>query len=327
MDRGAFLTSFVTGVIESFFYPLLLLLLWRGFSLLTTSGGNIQNLYAQGIWLLVALFGLLTLEHLLKILNETSTNILQAVSAQFINARIMSKMSEIPYRLFEENDFQARYGILMSQASFRPAMLVQTLIASVSALLSALAIAVTLIVLAPLLVVLLLVLIPLTVIEGRFHRRTLELQLGSAPELFRMQYLSQKSIDATWQRDIRVHNSSILDEEYRLLSQQYLGKLKRLMGRFQLIRSGVGIGVAATITLATGVVFWLVTRGTTGLAEVAILLPALYLGLGEGKAFAFSWGSLVECLGYIEQVFDFLDQSFESAEVVPAPLVMAGGGK
>lgn len=326
MDKRAFLTSFVTGVIESFFYPLLLLILWKGFALLTASGGHIQNLYGQGIWLLVALFGLLTLDHLLRILNETSTNILQAVSAQLINARIMSKMSEIPYRLFEENDFQARYGILIGQASFRPAELVQTLIATVSALVSALAIAATLIALAPLLVVLLLALIPLTLIEGRFHRQTLELQLGSAPELFRMQYLSQKSIDATWQRDIRVHNSRILDEEYSLLSQQYLSKLRRLMGRYQLIRSGMGIGVAATITLATGIVFWLVSHGTTGVAEVVVLLPALYLGLGEGKAFAFSWGSLVECLGYIEQVFDFLNQSFENTET-ESSLLMAVGGK
>src|SRR5579872_7488279 len=298
MDRGAFLTSFITGVIESLFYPLLLLILWRGFSLLTTGGGHIQKLYAQRILLLVSLFGLLALQHLLRILNETATSILQAVSAQLINARIMSKMSEIPYRLFEENDFQARYGLLISQASFRPAMLVQTLIASVSSLISALAIAATLIALAPLLVVLLLALIPLTVVEGRFHRRTLELQLGSAPELFRMQYLSQKSIDATWQRDIRVHNSSILDEEFRILGKRCLGKLRQLMRRYQQIRLGVGFGVAATITLATGVVFWLVSRGTAGIAEVAILLPALYLGLGEGKAFAFSWGSLVENMGY-----------------------------
>ena len=142
--------------------------------------------------------------------------------------------------------------------------------------------------------------------------------MGSAPELFRMQYLSQKSIDATWQRDIRVHNSSILDEEYRILGKRYLGNLRRLMHRFQLIRLGVGFGVAATITLATGVVFWLVNQGTTGLAEVAILLPALYLGLSEGKAFAFSWGSLVENMGYIEQVFDFLDQSFERTEPAPS---------
>ena len=267
VDRAAFLICVSTGVMESLFYPLLLLILWKGFSLLMAGGGQVQDLHSQGILLLVALFGVLALQHLLKIANETATSILQAASAQLINARIMSKMSEIPYRLFEENDFQARYGLLISQASYRPAMLVQTFITSLSALVSSLGITATLLALAPLLVVLLLALIPLTVVEARFHRRTLELQLGSAPELFRMQYLSQKSIDATWQRDIRVHNSNILDEEYRMLAQRYLGKLRHLLGRFQMIRLGVGIGVAATITLATGAVFWLVNRGSTGLAE------------------------------------------------------------
>ena len=117
-----------------------------------------------------------------------------------------------------------------------------------------------------------------------------------------------------------------------MLAQRYLGKLRRLLGRFQMIRFGVGIGVAATVALATGAVFWLVNRGTTGLAEAVVLLPALYLGLTEGKAFSFSWGSLVECLGYIEQVFDFLNQSFEKpklpesrptavASMQPAPAV------
>jgi ATP-binding cassette subfamily B protein len=251
------------------------------------------------------------MQHLLRIANETATNILQAVSAQQTNARMMSKMSEITYQLFEENNFQARYGLVISQASYRPGMLVQTFISSLSALVSLLAIAATLSALAPLLVVLLLVLVPLTIVEARFHRRTLGLQLDSAPDLFRMFYLSQKSIDATWQRDIRVYNSGILDEEYRTLAQRYLSNLKRLMRRFQVIRLGVGMGVAATMALATGAVFWLAARSSAGMAEVIVLLPALYLGLNQGKEFSFSWGGLVECLGYIDQVFDFLNQSFE----------------
>ena len=41
----------------------------------------------------------------------------------------------------------------------------------------------------------------------------------------------------------------------------------------------------------------------------------------QGKAFAFAWGTLVECLGYIEQVFDVLNQAFACEE---APLVPAG---
>src|SRR2546423_14017679 len=311
MDARAFLISALTGVLEALFYPLLLLLMWKGFSLIMAGGGQGHDLFPQGILLLVALFGLLVVQHILGIVNETAAALLKAVSSQQINAQLMTKMSEIPYQFFEENDFQARYGLLISQASYRPGMLVETLISSVSSLFPSLAIAATLFPLAPLLVFLLLALTPLTAVESRFHSRTLDFQTVSAPDVFRMQYLSQKSIDSTWQRDIRVHNSSILDEEYRMLGKRYLSNLKRLLRRFQGIRSGVGVGVVATMTLATGAVFWLISRGPGGLAEAGILLPALYLGLSQGKAFSFSWGILVECLGYIEQVFDFLNQSFE----------------
>src|SRR5436305_14228883 len=117
-------------------YPLVLLIVWKGFSLIIAGGGQGHDLLNQGIVLLFGLFGVLALQHLLRIANETATSILQAESAQQVNARIMSKMSEIPYQLFEENDFQARYGLLISQASYRPAMLVQTLISSVSSLVS-----------------------------------------------------------------------------------------------------------------------------------------------------------------------------------------------
>jgi ABC-type multidrug transport system fused ATPase/permease subunit len=326
MDARAFLISALTGVIEALFYPLLLLIMWKGFSLVIAGGGQGHGLFPQGILLLVALLGLLAVQHILGIVNETAAALLKAVSSQQINAHLMTKMSEIPYQFFEENDFQARYGLLISQASYRPGMLVEMLISSLSALVSFLAIAATLFALAPLLVVLLLALIPLTAVESRFHSRSLDFQTVSAPDLFRMHYLSQKSIDATWQRDIRIHNSRILEEEYGMLSQKYLSSLKRLLRRFQMIRLGVGIGAVTTVTLATGAVFWLISPGPSGLAEAAILLPALYLGLGQGKAFSSHWGILVECLGYIEQVFDFLNQSFEKTQPAPSLLASAVGG-
>ena len=113
-----------------------------------------------------------------------------------------------------------------------------------------------------------------------------------------------------------------------MLSQSYLGNLKRLLRRFQGIRLGVGMGAATIVTLALGAMFWLISQSPTGLAEAAILLPALYLGLNQGKAFSFAWGSLTECLGYISQVVEFLDQSFEQPELAPeqpelAPPLMA----
>jgi ABC-type multidrug transport system fused ATPase/permease subunit len=335
IDRRAFVISTSTGVIESLCYPFLLLTVWKGFSLVIARGELHHDLLRQVVLLLAGLFGLLAIQHVLRIANETATSILQAECSQQVNARIMSKMSEVPYRLFEENDFQARYGLLISQASYRPAMLVQHFMSSASSLVMSLSIAITLFALAPLLIVFLLVLLPLTMVETRFHRRILELQTGSAPELFRMMYLSQRSIDATWQRDIRVYNSTILDEEYRMLSQRYLGNLKRLLRRFQMMRLGVGMGAAAIVTLATGAMFWLISKDPAGLAKAAILLPALYLGLAQGKAFSFAWGSLTECLGYIAQVVDFLNESFEKnedesfgkTELAPRRPVTAVGGR
>jgi hypothetical protein len=172
--------------------------------------------------------------------------------------------------------------------------------------------------------VFLLLLIPLTIAETRYHGRLLALQTHSASGLFRMTFLTQKSIDATWQRDIRVHNSSILHDEYRVLAHDYLSNLRRLLRRYQLIRLGVGIGAAAVMTLAMGVVFWQISHGPAGPAQAAILLPALIMGLNQGRSFSSSWGNLTECLGYLAQVFDFLNHSFESPEPAgPRPATLA----
>jgi hypothetical protein len=333
MDRRAFVIGTVTSVFQSLMYPLILVVVWKGFSLVLTGE---QAFLQKATLLLGGLFVLLALETLLRIVNETATTVLKAESAQQVNARIMGKMSEVPYRLFEDNDFQARYGLLISQASYRPGLLVDSFVGSVSALVASLAIALTLLALAPLLDVFVLLLVPLTIAETRYHSRLLNLQVHSAPELFRMVHLTQKSIDATWQRDIRVHNSSVLGDEYRMLADGYVGKLRRLLHRYQLIRGGIGVGVAAVMTLAMGVVFWEVTHSPAGPAQAAILLPALIMGLSQGRAFSSSWGELTECLGYLRQVFDFLNQSFEAPGpavarpvrlVPPAPALASAPGR
>jgi ABC-type multidrug transport system fused ATPase/permease subunit len=332
IDRPAFLTSTATSVLQSLLYPLILLVVWKGFSLVL----NGDEAFAQRAALLLGgLFVLLAVETLLRIVNETATTLLKAESAQQVNAQLMRKMSEVPYRLFEDNGFQARYGLLISQASYRPGLLVDSFVGSVSALVGSLAIAVTLFALAPLLDVFVLLLVPLTIAETRYHARLLNLQVHSAPELFRMVHLTQKSIDATWQRDLRVHNSSVLDDEYRVLARTYLGNLKRLLHRYQLIRGAIGVGVAAVMTLAMGVVFWEVSHSSAGPAQAAILLPALIMGLSQGRAFSSSWGELTECLGYLGQVFEFLHQSFEApatalprpARLAPAPPALAASAR
>jgi ABC-type multidrug transport system fused ATPase/permease subunit len=276
----------------------------------------------RGALLLAGFFCLLAIETVLRIVNESATSMLQAVSAQQINGRIIEKMSEVPYHLFEDNHFQARYGLLINQASYRPAMLVEACVGCLSSLAAALAIGLTLLALAPLLDLFLLVLIPLSVAETRYHARIIELQRHSAPALFRMTYLAQKSIDATWQRDIRVHRSTILSDEYEALAQSYLAELRALLRRYQWIRVVVGLGTAALMTLALAAVFWVVSQSSTGLAEAAVLLPALILGLSQGRSFSASWGVLTECLAYLAQLFQFLDQRF-----VDGPVLADGGAR
>src|SRR5436305_3796632 len=292
IDRSAFLIGTSTSVVQSLMYPLILLIVWKGFAIVLAGTGRGSDVVSRGSLLLGALFGVLALQAVLRIVNETAASVLKAESGQQVNGRIMRKMSEVPYRLFEDNEFQARYGLLISQASYRPGMLVDAFVGSVSALGASIAIAITLSALAPLLDVFLLVLLPLTLAETRYHKRLLQLQTDSASGLFRMTYLSQKSIDATWQRDIRVHRSSILDDEYRVLSENYLGNLRGLLRRYQAIRVAVCMAAAAVMTLAMGVVFWQISQSPAGAAEGAILLPALIMGLNQGRSFSSSCGSL-----------------------------------
>src|SRR5215217_1513913 len=146
VDRSAFVVGASTSVLQSVAYPLVLLVVWQGLALVL-AGTATEGL--RGIVLLGVLFGLLALETVLRIISETATSLLEAEAAQQVNARIMHKMAEVPYHLFEDNDFQARYGLLISQASYRPGQLVQTFIGSLSALIASLAIAATLFVFAP----------------------------------------------------------------------------------------------------------------------------------------------------------------------------------
>src|SRR5215213_8143928 len=316
VDRSAFITGTATSVLESVVYPLMLLVVWRGLDLVL-AGTAPENLVSRGMVLLGILFGLLVLETVLRMVTETATSLLEAESAQQVNGRIMHKMAEVPYHLFEDNGFQARYGLLIAQASHRPGQLVQAFIGSLSALVASLAIAATLLVFAPTLVLFLLILFPLTAAEARYHGRIVELQTTASPALFRMMYLAQRSIDATWQRDIRIHRSTILDDEYRFLSSRYLTELRALLRRYQFIRTAVGLGAAAVMTLAVGAVFWIVGRSPSGPAEAAVLLPALVMGLSQGRSFATGWGAMTECLGYLAKLFDFLDHSFEEPEAAP----------
>jgi len=196
VDRSAFVIGTTASVVESVAYPLMLLVVWKGLDLVLAETRP-ENLVSQGMVLLGVLFGIMALETVLRMVTDAATSLLEAESAQQVNGRIMHKMAEVPYHFFEDNDFQARYGLLISQASHRPGQLVQAFVGALSALIASLAIAATLLAFAPILALFLLVLFPLMAAEARYHRRLVELQTTASPALFRMMYLAQRSIDAT----------------------------------------------------------------------------------------------------------------------------------
>src|SRR5437667_8645448 len=72
VDTLAFLISASTGVVEALFYPFFLLIVWKGVSLIMASGGQSQDLFSQGVLLVGALFGLLSIQYLLGIVNDTA---------------------------------------------------------------------------------------------------------------------------------------------------------------------------------------------------------------------------------------------------------------
>jgi hypothetical protein len=67
------------------------------------------------------------------------------------------------------------------------------------------------------------------------------------------------------------------------------------------------------MAVAVTVLIWVVGRNPGGPAEAAVLLPALVIGMSQGRSFATGWGAITECLGYLKQLFEFLDHSFEKS--------------
>src|SRR5205085_2681463 len=70
-----------------------------------------------------------------------------------ISTRIMQKLPSVPYALFENNAFQARYGLVIREAAQQSITLVDSLLSTDPILLGLLGLAATLFVLAPLMVV------------------------------------------------------------------------------------------------------------------------------------------------------------------------------
>ena len=206
----AFVTSSIASLFEPLFYPALLLLLHQLLQEVIGSGSTGRFTPA------VAFVGL----------------------GLVISKRIMQKLPAVPYPLFENNAFQARYGLVIREASQRSITLVDSLLSTAPIFLGLLGLAVTLFVLAPLLVLAMVAIsIPASLVERRFSRAMYELQEHNAPNQLRMEALTNMQVDASWQRDVRVYQSDIIAREHAWLAETYLTDLKRLTARFAGLRT------------------------------------------------------------------------------------------
>lgn len=177
----AFTVSAVASLAEPLFYPALLLLIQQLFERLTGPGGTAQ-VTADVLPIGIGLVALLLIQRLGIIVRDASSTILRQEAWVVISKQIMQKLPSVPYPLFEDNDFQARYGLVIREASYRSITMVDTVLSTAPIFLGLLGVVVTLFAIAPLMVIVLLVIaIPAGRIEQRFSQAMYELQEHSAP--------------------------------------------------------------------------------------------------------------------------------------------------
>src|SRR6266567_1260445 len=112
----AFLTSCFASLPEPLFYPAILLVLHQLLQNAVGPNGTTQLSSAVALAGLV-LVGLFLVQRLGIILRDSSSTILRQQAWVVISKRIMQKLPEVPYPLFENNAFQARYGLVIREAS------------------------------------------------------------------------------------------------------------------------------------------------------------------------------------------------------------------
>jgi len=181
----AFLTSSLASLPEPLFYPAILLVLHALLQNVMGPQGTVQFSVAVALTG-VGVVGLFLVQRLGIILRDSSSTILRQQAWVVISKRIMQKLPEVPYPLFENNAFQARYGLVIREASQRSITLVDSLLSTVPIFIGLIGVAVTLFVLAPLFVVaVVLIAVPAGMIERRFSQAMYELQEHNAPHQLR----------------------------------------------------------------------------------------------------------------------------------------------
>jgi hypothetical protein len=281
----AFVISAIASLAEPLFFPAFLLVLQRTLQQATASPtGELQATPALGR-LGLALVALIIIQRLGIIVRDGSSTILRQEAWVVISKRILAKLPAVPYPLFENNAFQARYGLVIREAAHRSITLVDTLLSTAPIFFGMLALALTVLSLAPGLVLAMVVIaIPAALIEQRFSGAMYELQEHSAPDQLRMEALTNMQVDAAWQRDLRVYRSEILSREHASLAEKYLANLKRLTFQFVRLRSAAATVEALGIALALTAAYVLIGRGQLSLPNLAVLTPGLALLFGMIQA-------------------------------------------
>ena len=326
----AFIISAIASLPEPLFFPTILFLLARLFERLAGPQGTIQ------VTPTVALLGLglvttLLIQRLGIVVRDASSTILRQQAWVTISKRVMQKLPAVPYSLFEDNTFQAHYGLVIREASHRSITLVDTLLSTGPILLGVFGLAITLFLIAPLMVLALIAIaVPAALIERRFSEAMYHLQEHTAPAQLRLEALTNMQVDALWQRDVRVYRTDLMAREHASLADAYLAQLKQVTGRFLGLRSAavavqvIGMGLALT---AVGV---LINRGQLTLANLAVLVPGAAFLSGMIGTFIYHLRELWESLAYAQTLFDFLARRFDNDGVAathapggPAPQSLA----
>ena len=308
----AFIISSIASIPEPLFYPTIIFLLQKLFEGLSGPNGTVQ-ISSQVVLLSFALLATLLIQRLGIIVRDASSTILRQQAWVTISKLVMQKLPSVPYSLFEDNSFQARYGLVIREASFRSITLVDTLLSTGPILLGLIGLAVTLFVIAPLMVIVLLVIaIPAALIERRFSDAMYQLQESTAPARLRLEAITNMQVDALWQRDVRVYCTDLLTREHGSLADAYLTQLKRLTARFLGLRGAAAIVQVLGLGLALWAISALINRGELTLANLAVLIPGTAFLSGMIAAITYHLRSMWESLAYAQTLFDFLSKSFDS---------------
>lgn len=302
----AFILSTLASIGEPLFFPAVLIALRFALQGITTSGPTV-HLTPVATLAGAALAGLVLVQRLAVIVRDAAATLLRQQAWVVISKRIMAKLPAVPYPLFENNAFQARYGLVIREAALRSTTLVDTLVSIAPIAFGLVALAITLLALAPLLVLAMIAIaIPSGIIERRFSEAMYQMEEHAAPGKLRMEALTNMQVDAPWQRDVRVYRSNVIAREHAALAEGYLAALQRLTARFLGLRGAAalvqGLGFAVALTAA----YVLLTGGQLTLVSIAVIIPGLSFLFGMTQSLIYQVRTLMESLRYADALSEFL---------------------